>query len=332
MCGLFGFIGQSNLRSSLLLQALAIADETRGRHSTGIVAQSSDRIFMHKKALAGTRFVSEGYTEFLFETEYNIAVGHNRHATAGEINDKNAHPFLLKLDEKKWAYGCHNGIVGNKEKIAKKFKIKEHPVDSHVALNAITALVRRGAEVEDAIEEVTSFISRDADFTFIWVHGPRREVYMWRSPDRPLVIFDAREIGLGRFFCSTPEIFEKGWGSVRGALGDASKIKSFVARPYCLYKVQDDGHYEVDMVRELEHAVRYKPEPKNNYNTGGRVLRDERGRYIGFTTTDDDGEELEVVDNPNQETLTEFFGKNHHVVAGKSVNYKPRKGFWGDGD
>jgi hypothetical protein len=110
--------------------------------------------------------------------------------------------------------------------------------------------------VIDAIEEVTNFISPRADFAFAYLNGVEKAIYLWRSPDRPLTVIDARRLNLGWWFCSTPEIFKDAWSILRGALGDLRKVSKFEAVPYRLYRVADDGEFEVEPVRELKHTSR----------------------------------------------------------------------------
>ena len=257
MCGIFGFTGRSSWKTSVLLQALCITDEVRGQHSTGLVIQTStDDFFMSKKALRGKAFVARGYCAFLFNRKYGNALGHNRFATVGAVNDRNAHPFAVKVGPGKWNFGVHNGIVGDKEVIAREYGVRNHDVDSAVALGAIGKLQLQGYGVIDAIEEVTNFISPMADFAFAYLNGFEKAVYLWRSPDRPLTVIDARRLNLGRWFCSTPEIFKDAWSLLRGALGDLRKVSKFEAVPYRLYRVADDGEFEVEPVRELKHTSR----------------------------------------------------------------------------
>ncbi len=258
MCGIFGFTGRSSWKTSVLLQALCIADEVRGTHSTGLVIQTSrDNYFMSKRALRGKAFVAKGHCTFLFNKKYAIALGHNRFATAGAVNDRNAHPFAVKVGVKKWNFGVHNGIVGDKEVIAREYGVQNHDVDSAVVLKAIGKVQSQGHGVVNAIEEVTNFISPKADFAFAYLNGDEKAVYLWRSPDRPLTIIDARKLGLGRWFCSTPEIFTAAWNLLRGALGDLKRVSKFDARPYRLYRVADDGEFEVEPVRDLKHTRRF---------------------------------------------------------------------------
>jgi predicted glutamine amidotransferase len=244
MCGIFGFVGRSSWKTSLLLQSLCITGEVRGRHSTGIVIQS-DRCYLKKKSLRGREFVAERHADFLFRKKYGVALGHNRYATAGMVNDRNAHPFGVRVNGG-WNFGIHNGIAGNKTGIARKYNIAESSVQ----------MQNRGIDTVDAINNITEFISCDADFAFAYLNTSERAVYLWRSPERPLVIFDARRLWLGRWFSSTKEIFGNAWDLLAGAMGNLKKVTFFEAMPYRLYRCADDGVYEVEPVRDLEYRSR----------------------------------------------------------------------------
>ena len=263
MCGIFGFVGKSSWKTSVLLQALCITDEVRGKHSTGIVIQS-DRCFLVKRSLRGKEFVAQGHARLLFKKDYGIALGHNRYATSGRINDRNAHPFGVRVNGG-WNFGVHNGVVGGVKSIARRYGVGKTSVDSEAAFRAIARLQNRGLDVVDAIDDVTESISRDADFAFAYLNTAENALYLWRSPDRPLVVLDARKLGLGRWFCSTEEIFRKAWELLAGALGDIGKISCFEAYPYRLYRCADDGAYEVEPVRDLRHKPRRKKKTESRY-------------------------------------------------------------------
>jgi|GEM_PF-891592 len=269
MCGIFGWIGEPrehNWRVACMLQALAIEDQSRGKHSTGIVIMSGSKCFFQKKALSGTDFVAKGYTEFLFNTKFSAALGHNRYATAGAITDRNAHPFSVKVGDG-WNFGIHNGIVGSKKAIAEKYGVNEPDVDSEVVFRAIAALQNKGKSIPEAIASVTKFISANADFAFAYLDAATGDVYAWRSMERPLVVIDARKTLVGgRFFCSTKEIFKAAWSSLRGLTGSGKKVSFFDARPYALYKFSAKRPYEVDAIMELPHKSRWTPEPKSFYS------------------------------------------------------------------
>lgn len=254
MCGIFGFAGPSTFRAASLLQALAIADQVRGGHSTGLALaakeEGSRRLSprLVKKALSGKDFVRAGWSQVLFRSKYPLAIGHNRYATAGEVNDRNAHPFLIHRPHGA-ALAAHNGIVGGKEALAERYGVKNYPVDSEVYFRAIGRKAgRTEEELLAAVQEVTSFIAPRADFACLWLEPAWRSLYFWRSPERPLAVFDARKVELGRFFCSTADIFSNAWGSVRGCLPSIKKVEFFEARPYSIYRVKDDDRWEVERV------------------------------------------------------------------------------------
>ena len=267
MCGIFGYAGPFNYRVASLLQALTVEDQVRGKHSTGLAIaarQSGSRKlkpFVAKKALTGSDFVRAGHSGILFREKYPLAIGHNRFATAGEINDRNAHPFCLPRPHGV-ALAVHNGIVGGKDALARRFGVKDRPVDSEVLFRAIAKRAGRGEEgLLDAIEEVMRFIAPRADFACLWMEPSWRSLYLFRSSQRPLSIFDARRLGLGRFFASTVEIFANAWGSVRGCLSSIKKVKTFEARPLSIYRVVDDGKWEVERLRTVKAPSKPKPKP-----------------------------------------------------------------------
>jgi predicted glutamine amidotransferase len=258
MCGIFGFAGPQSYRAASLLQALAIADETRGKHSTGLAIaareEGSRRLSPHivKKALSGSEFVRAGWSQVLFTHKYPLAIGHNRYATAGAVNDRNAHPFTIPTPHG-IAIAAHNGMVGGKELLAEKFGVKDRPVDSEVFFRAIG---RKAGHTEkdllDSIEEVVRFTQPRADFACLWMEPTWRSLYFWRSNERPLAIFDARKMGLGRFLCSTVPIFSNAWGMIRGCLPSLKKVSYFEAKPLAIYRVKDDADGEVEKLREIK--------------------------------------------------------------------------------
>lgn len=277
MCGIFGYTGEMNdPRVSMLLQMLCIVGESRGKHSTGLLLHETPyRSKLIKRALTGSKFVSEGNTEVLHKVQFTMALGHNRQATKGAVNDRNAHPFPVKVGNQ-WDFGVHNGTATKASEVAKKFKIKEADVDSETCLRAIAGQKARGVPLDEAIENLAEFISLEADFAFAYIDSVSESLYLWRNIGRPMQIIDARPYGMGRWFCSTKEIFLGAWGLLRGFLPDPKDLVFFEAYPYRLYKVSVDGIFEVDGIRELKHKVRPAPthEPEEYFC----------GSYTGETT------------------------------------------------
>ena len=266
MCGIFGYVSDGrgsqmdNVKAGLLLQALAIADQSRGKHSTGLAIITPEKAILRKKALSGEEFVRQGNTDVLFKGRILACLGHNRFATAGAITDRNAHPFAVRAGEK-WNFGIHNGHVGRTRRLAKKFRVEEAEVDSETVFRAIARQQNGGEKVEDAIANVSEFISGSADFAFVYLNRRlEKALYLWRTQERPLAVIDARKLGLGRWFCSTAEIFETAWSSLRGILGDIDKLGLFEAESYRLYRVEygHNSDLEFTTVRELECRQTYE--------------------------------------------------------------------------
>lgn len=97
MCGIVGFITKEDKtrvasKQKFFTEALYM-DALRGFHSTGIMSLHDDYMWQYQKQAVGAAdFInSKGYSERTKETW--CSVGHNRHATVGDISTDNAHPF-----------------------------------------------------------------------------------------------------------------------------------------------------------------------------------------------------------------------------------------------
>lgn len=115
MCGNFGYIGKEDSLEKCLEGLRSL--EYRGYDSSGIAGLEGDKIFVCKeegkiasleKKLPKTKF------------KLDVAIGHTRWATCGEVNTVNAHPHS---DSSSSLALVHNGIIENfstlKEKLIK---------------------------------------------------------------------------------------------------------------------------------------------------------------------------------------------------------------------
>lgn len=104
MCGIFGAIGR---RINVgVVRALAIANRDRGLDSLGFFGSSGK---MRKMSGDPIDCLSDkGIADFIDSacSKGWFIVGHTRHATQGNINGRNAHPFRYGR-----IVGVHNGIV-----------------------------------------------------------------------------------------------------------------------------------------------------------------------------------------------------------------------------
>lgn len=95
MCGIVGVFGGglTSVDEKVFKQLLQI-DTLRGSHSTGVIIHDGIDTACFKKAVDGYTFVDSSiFTRAMSSCHPTMLIGHNRYATAGKVNDANAHPF-----------------------------------------------------------------------------------------------------------------------------------------------------------------------------------------------------------------------------------------------
>src|SRR6056297_646133 len=119
MCGLVGMFG--NIQGKPLYKSfrdMLFMDAVRGKDSTGIALVNSDwEPFVLKAVGTPNRLIQspqemKKHAKFLDQTglpaaeSHRVLLGHNRAATLGEVDWKNAHPFDFPE-----LIGAHNGTL-----------------------------------------------------------------------------------------------------------------------------------------------------------------------------------------------------------------------------
>lgn len=189
MCGIVAVVSAySNGFSTAeadMFRDLLFMDTLRGVDSTGVFGvDNRGNVQIHKEATSAPWFLStDEYKEFSRDIIFRgkIAVGHNRAATRGIVNDKNAHPFCiddkLVLVQNGTFYGDH-----------------KHIHDTEVDTEAIAHLLAREPDIEKALRQV------NAAYAFIWYEVQSRKLNFLRNDDRPL--YTARTADGGVVFAS----------------------------------------------------------------------------------------------------------------------------------
>ena len=98
MCGIVGVVDLTGItfnQQKFFKQSL-YADALRGLHSTGVATLTKKfRPNVYKRAVNASDFLELGTTDKMLDKYGNkiLMLGHNRHATMGDLIDDNAHPF-----------------------------------------------------------------------------------------------------------------------------------------------------------------------------------------------------------------------------------------------
>ena len=200
MCGISGVLNASthfNNKIDKFIADATVANVVRGFDSTGIMQQDrKGQTFVHKLPLIGGYFVGDKLTrEFLKDADkcYVTAV-HNRAATQGKVNARNAHPFAAYREDdpenkgnESVIVGMHNGSLRN---WSWKDQGKEFDVDSEWALNRIASV------------GLAAFKDIEGPYAFLWTDSlTPGKVYMARNSERPMhlrLTKDKKQL----YFCS----------------------------------------------------------------------------------------------------------------------------------
>ena len=204
MCGLVGVIAATiDHEHKHAFRDLLQMDEIRGRHSTGIAKVDKDgnawigkevgvsANLYQKKELHEKKFFIHG-RPLVAGHNLNWLMGHNRHATKGEVNAENAHPFALET-----ILGAHNGTL--RAQSIRGFNGYRHDeVDSLVFFKELEAKEGNIADVYKRTEGAMALTWLDNNNgTFNLLRNEERTLFYTYSHDRS-ALFYASEIWMLR--------------------------------------------------------------------------------------------------------------------------------------
>lgn len=154
---------------------MLVVDSLRGAHSTGAFLVPRDKEVNETDIVkvVGNPYELLGYSNtysFLtkMHTKGGVVVGHNRYATRGAVNAKNAHPF----DEEHITL-VHNGTLTNFDELKKKYP--DADVDSQLVAQMFAA-----EGVEETIQQI------NGAFVFVWFNKDDGTLNFVRNTQRPL--------------------------------------------------------------------------------------------------------------------------------------------------
>lgn len=180
MCGIVGIISGHNNGFSQpevdTFTRMLFLDTFRGWDSTGLFGADRDgNVQILKKAVNGAEFLGTNEYKAFSSKLYSsgkFAVGHNRAATRGTVNDTNAHPFWVDEENKKLV------LVQNGTWFGDHKHVKNSEVDTEALLHLIAT--------EDSIQEAVNKIS--AAYALVWYDVLNRQLNFLRNEQRPLHI------------------------------------------------------------------------------------------------------------------------------------------------
>jgi len=172
MCGIVGIFGSPDNNNVKVFESLLKLDVLRGEDSTGLVAVYGEHV-KHIKELGETYHLLWG-EEYLNTIKTNnknpnLLLGHNRHATKGNISIENAHPFNYDPISM-----VHNGTLIAHNDLVKELGV-EFESDSEALCYAIAIF---------GIEKVWKNLKGAA--SVVWYDSAAKSLCMIRNDQRPL--------------------------------------------------------------------------------------------------------------------------------------------------
>lgn len=227
MCGIVSIISSNPSgffqKDLEIFENLLVLDTLRGLDSTGVFSVDTARNVNIMKVASHPYhlFACEGWKKWRGKAVSNgrILVGHNRKATQGSINSKNAHPF-----HENNIVLVHNGTLRQDHK-----KLADVDVDSHAICHAIN---------EKGVENVIPHLQ--GAFALVWWDIEKNSLFAVRNDERPLSIV---KTDTAYYMLSEP------WMALQLLAREGKKVvETFDIKPGQLYEFKIGGNYTVTQI------------------------------------------------------------------------------------
>lgn len=233
MCGLIGGVGALNIKKHRdAIGQMLIFDVVRGHHSTGMAFVKNDMSHHVVKKL-GNPFELIDSLEFdreMLKHDNWAMIGHNRWATKGAVNKRNAHPF--QFDD---VVGAHNGTLRDTSTLRdhKSFEVDSEALMWNIEMEGIeTTLPKiRGAFAITVFDKSTStlYLARNSERPLHYCYTKDGNTMFWASEEWMLeVSCDRNKIDIG-------EIYELPVGQLMKIKKDGVKLQ-VTFRPFEQWK------------------------------------------------------------------------------------------------
>lgn len=154
MCGIIGYIGKENA-TPLLLEGLR-RESYRGYDSSGIVVFDKQATH-YVRAVGKLENLEAKISKLQIAPEGNLALGHVRWATHGNVTEENAHPHT---DCKGNIFLVHNGIIENYANLKERLEKKGHRFASQTDTEVLPHLIEHffKGNLEDALRQALKLV------------------------------------------------------------------------------------------------------------------------------------------------------------------------------
>lgn len=185
MCGIVGLLSAySNglgYDEQKAFRDMVVVDSLRGFDSTGVFSVSNrGNVAIEKAAMTGAQFVTTTeYDAFNSSLSSNgmFAVGHNRAATRGTVNDTNAHPFWVEDNIILVQNGTYKGD-------------HKHLKNTEVDTEAIAHVIHEHPnDIQGALKKI------NAAYCLVWYNVTESSLYILRNEERPLYVAYTKQDG-----------------------------------------------------------------------------------------------------------------------------------------
>jgi glutamine---fructose-6-phosphate transaminase (isomerizing) len=186
MCGIFGYVGQSDAAPQLVLAGLKKL-EYRGYDSWGIASRTNG-------STTSAELLVEKHVGKIGQASTSLpgshaALGHTRWATHGGVTEANAHPHL---DCSQRLAVIHNGIVENHEELRRELRARGHTfrsqTDTEVVSHLLEEEVGPTAECEELVHALMRVFRRLEGLSAVGVLDPRTQCIAAAKNGSPLVL------------------------------------------------------------------------------------------------------------------------------------------------
>ena len=193
MCGISGMIAKKpsgfNKNQEDIFEEMLYTGGVRGMDSTGCfsILKKNQVKLVKQAANPGIFLHTKSYNEWKksIVSKAMIVVGHNRKATNGIVNSKNAHPFANKK-----IVLVHNGYISNAKHLDNEIEVDSESI--------ITALDSSETPI-DAIQKLCGA------YVVVWYNHDTKKLYLTRNKERPLYICENKDFV---FFASEKEMLD----------------------------------------------------------------------------------------------------------------------------